>query len=133
MMRVYLDTNYPKNLAEALRLIHAMQLSSTVEIIRTQDIKEVETSNSVLFLFDRSKKGLDIVTEKHFEAGYRVFAFKLNSTEKINFFDLSLSLLRLWPKILEEINADTQPFVFTYNYNGKTLSKVKTTQESVAA
>ncbi len=130
---MYLDNNYPKNLAEALRLIHALQRPQEYEIVRTQDLKEADTDNSVLFLFDRSKKGLDIVTEKHFEAGYRVFAFKLNSTDKINFFDLSLSLLRLWPRILEAIVGETEPFVFTYNYNGKTLSKVKGKQENVAA
>ncbi|MBS1586707.1 MAG: hypothetical protein JSS82_14320 [Bacteroidetes bacterium] len=132
-MRVYLDTNYPKNLAEALRLIHALQLPQAIEIVRTQDIKEADAASSILFLFDQSKKGLDVVTEKHFEAGYRVFAFKLNSTDKINFFDLSLSLLRLWPRILDTITAETEPFVFTYNYNGKTLTKVKGRQENVAA
>ncbi len=124
-MRVYLDTNYPKNLAEALQLIHDLQYPKSVEIIRTQKFEESDISNSVVFLFDRSKKGLDVVTEKHYEAGYKVFAFKLSSTDRIKFFELSLSILRLWPRILYTIEQETEPFIFTYTYNGKSLTKAK--------
>jgi len=124
-MRVYLDCNYPKNLAEALKLIHDLQNPSQVEIIRTQQFDETNISNTTVFLFDKSKKGIDIVTEKHFQAGYKVFAFKLYSTDRIDFFQLSLVTLKLWPKILDLIGNKKEPFVFTYNYNGRSLNKVK--------
>lgn len=124
-MRVYLDCNYPKNLAEALKLIHDLQNPSRLEIIRTQQLDEKNIENSSIFLFDKSKKGLDIITEKHFQAGYKVFAFKLYSTDRIDFFQLSIITLKLWPKILDLIGERKEPFVFTYNYGGRTLTKVK--------
>ena len=123
-MVVYLDNNYPKNLAEALRLLHELQQPQDFEIIRTQDIENVDVKNSVIFLFDKSKKGLDIITDKHFEAGFKVFAFKLNSTDAINFFQLTLMTLRLWPKVLYTINEENNPFVYTFNYNGNVLQRL---------
>lgn len=124
-MVVYLDNNYPKNLAEALRLLHELQQPQDFKIIRTQDIENVDVKDSVLFIFDKSKKGLDIVTDKHFEAGFKVFAFKSRSTNAINFFRFSIMTLHLWPKVLNAINEENNPFVYTFNYNGLHLKKVK--------
>lgn len=124
-MVVYLDPNYPKNLEEALRLLHKLQDPQEYEIVRTQDIKKADTQNSVIFLFDRGKKGIEIVTDKHFESGYRVFAFKSNSTKKIDLFQLALMTLRLWPKVLDAINEEKNPFVYTFTYTGHRLTKVK--------
>jgi hypothetical protein len=123
-MKVYLDCNYPKNLEEALKLIHALQNPSQIEIIRTQQFDETDINNTAVFLFDKSKKGLDIITEKHFQAGYKVFAFKFHSTNHIDLFRLSVVTLKFWPKILELITEKKEPFVFTYNYNGRSLNKV---------
>ena len=123
-MKLYLDTNYPKNLAEALQLIHKLETPQNFEILRTQQFDENDASNSVVFLFDRSKRGIDIVTEKHYKAGYKVIAFKLSSTARIDFFQLSLTTLKLWPKILNTITEESNAFIFTYSYNGKTLNKI---------
>jgi len=131
-MRVYLDNNYPKNLAEALQLIHGLQYPRKFEIIRTQQFDESDITNSVVFLFDRSKKGLDIVTEKHYESGYKIFAFKSHSTDKIDLFELSLCILKLWPRILTTIVEETEPYVYTYNYNGKSLVKAKGREQDIA-
>lgn len=122
---MYLDANYPKNLAEALILIHKLETPQNFEVIRTQQFDENDISNSVVFLFDRSKRGIDIVTEKHYQAGYKVIAFKLSSTARIDFFKLSLTTLKLWPKILNTIAETSNPFIFTYSYKGKTLNMVK--------
>jgi hypothetical protein len=123
-MKVYLDTNYPKNLAEALQLIHNLQEPKEVDVIRSQQLDENNESDSVVFLFDRSKRGLDITTEKHFEAGYKVFAFRLSSTEKINLYRLCLVTLKLWPKFLETIASINKPFITVYNYNGNAKIKL---------
>ncbi len=125
MLKVYLDNNYPKNLAEGLQLVHKLQHPIDYEIIRTQHYDKNDIDNSIVFLFDRSKKGLDIITEKHFEAGYKVFAFKLSSTDRIDLFQLSLITYKFWSKILETISLEVKPFVFTYNYKGKKLKKEK--------
>src|ERR1700724_2639983 len=103
MVKVYLDTQYPKNLAEALELLHQMQYPKEYEIIRTSNFEDAYTENSVFFLFDRTKKGIDIITEKHFDLGYRIFAFKKNLVTKLDVFQLSLSVLNLWPKVMDKI------------------------------
>ena len=124
-MEVYFDTNYPKNLAEALRLLHELDDTKHFNIIRTKNIENIDKENSVIFLFDKSKRGLDIATDKHFEDGYKIFAFKLSSTDGINFFQLTLMTMKIWPKILNRIIEEAEPFVYTFNYNGRYLTKVR--------
>jgi hypothetical protein len=124
-MEVYFDLNYPKNLAEALKLVHNLDESKNLSIQRTQLIEDIDKENSIVFLIDSAKRGIDIVIDKHFEDGYRVFAFKLNSTDDINFFQLTLMTLKLWPKILHTVSEETDPFVYTFNYNGKYLTKAR--------
>jgi hypothetical protein len=124
-MEMYFDNNYPKNLAEALKLLHDLDKSQVVNVIRTQNIDNIDKENSVVFLFDNSKRGLDVVTDKHFEEGYKVFAFKLYSSDALDIFQLTLMTMQLWPKILNTISKETNPFVYTFNYNGKKLTKVK--------
>lgn len=124
MIKVYLDTQYPKNLAEGLILLHQMQSPKEFEIIRTSDFEDAD-ANSVVFLFDRTKRGIDIITEKHYADGYKVFAFKSRLVAKVDIFQLSISVLSLWPKILHTINSEARPFIFTYKYSGNTLKKVK--------
>jgi hypothetical protein len=122
-MVVYFDINYPKNLAEALKLVHNLDESQKYSIQRTQEIGNINKENSIVFLIDSSKKGLDIVIDKHYEEGYKIFAFKLKSTDSLNIFHLTLRTLRLWPIILQTIEKETNPFVYTFKYNGKNLKK----------
>ncbi|GAC1314262.1 MAG: hypothetical protein NVSMB24_38670 [Mucilaginibacter sp.] len=122
MLKVYLDNNYPKNLVYALQAVHQLQYPKKLEIIRTTLFNEQE---SVVFIFDKSKKGIDIVTEKHYDAGYRVFAFKFYPDERLDLFKFSLSMLQLWPKIIEVIEENASPFVVTYRYFGAGLKRVR--------
>jgi hypothetical protein len=124
MIKVYLDTQYPKNLAEALSLLHQMQQTKEFEIIRTNRFEDAD-ANSVVFLFDRTKKGIDLITEKHYDEGYKVFAFKSRLVQKVDIFQLSLSVLNLWPKIMHTICSESSPFIFTYKYSRNTLKKIK--------
>ena len=125
MTKVYLDTQYPKNLEKALQLLHELQYPKNIEVIRTNHFDNPGADYPVIFLFDRTKKGLDIITEKHFEAGYRVFAFKSKLVEKFDVFELSLSVLTLWPRIMDTINEEKIPFIFTYKYSGSKLIRAK--------
>jgi uncharacterized protein YbcI len=124
-MEIYFDLNYPKNLAQALTLLHDLNQAQDFRIIRTQNIENINKEHSVIFLFDNGKKGLDISTDKHFEDGYKVFAFKLTSAESINFFQLMLMTLKLWSTILNTIQKENQPFVYTFTYQGRSLTKVR--------
>lgn len=124
MTKVYLNINYPKNLVTALQLIHQLQNPMQLDISRAMHFDDPD-DDTVVFLFDRSKKGIDIVTEKHFEAGYKVFAFRLNSIDKIDLFQLSMTVITLWPKVVETLSTESSPFIFTYNYSGKNLKRVR--------
>lgn len=124
-MEVYFDLNYPKNLAEALKLVHTLDESKNLSIQRTQLIENIDKENSIVFLVDSAKRGIDIVIDKHFEDGYRVFAFKLKSANSIDLFRLTLMTLSLWPKILQTVSKESNPFVYTFNYNGKCLTKAR--------
>lgn len=125
MTTVYLHNNYPKNLAEALQLLHNLQFPKQFEIVRTGHFSDEIPPGSVLFLFDRNKKGIDIITEKHFEAGHKIFAFKQNLVQRFDFFRLTLTVLHFWPKIIKVIKEEEQPFIITYKYLDSTLKKVK--------
>ena len=48
-MEMYFDNNYPKNLAEALKLLHDLDKSQVVNVIRTQNIDNIDKKNSVVF------------------------------------------------------------------------------------
>ncbi len=122
-MKVLFDANYPKYLVNALQLVHQLDTKELFAISYWQ--KEQQTSeDSVVFIFDRSKKGLDITTLKCYEAGYKVFAFKLPAKEKIDLFNFSLTVLNIWPKVLETVTDKQKPFIYTYRYGGRKLKKV---------
>ncbi|MFA6402887.1 MAG: hypothetical protein WCX31_14900 [Salinivirgaceae bacterium] len=124
-MEIYFDLNYPKNLSEALKLMHDLDESKSFRIERTQLIDNIDKENSIVFLVDSAVKGIDITIDKHFEDGYRVIAFKLNSKDSIDLFRLTLMTLSLWPKILQTISEETNPFIYTFNTKGKKLNKVR--------
>ena len=122
-MKVLFDRNYPKYLVDALQLIHTLDTTQLCSIRYWEKQDENETTNPVVFILDRSRQGLDVTTLKHYEAGYRVFAFKLPGKQKIDLFNFSLTVLSLWPKVLDTVKADEKPFVFTYKYGGRKLRR----------
>lgn len=124
-MEVYFDLNYPKNLTEALKLVHNLDESKNLSIQRTQLIDNIDKENSIVFLIDSAKRGIDIVIDKHFEDGYKVFAFRMKSANSIDLFRLTLMTLSLWPKILQTASKETNPYIYTFNYDGKKLTKAK--------
>lgn len=124
-MQIHIDQNYPRHLAEALKSLHTMQRADTVEIFWNSDMSKVDVKNSVIFLFDNGRRELDIATDLHYKAGYKVVVFTRHSTKYYNFFNLSLTVLRLWPQFIEEVITEEQPYVFAYRYRSKKLKKVR--------
>lgn len=125
MIKIYFHTNYPKDLAAAIGLLHGMQFLKEYDVERVSIVAARDDAHSVFFMFDRALKGVDIPTLSHRTSGYRVFAFKLPPTERFDAFRLGLTLMHLWPKILEKIKNETDPFLYSYNYSGRTLKKEK--------
>ncbi len=121
-MNILFDNNYPKAVVEALKLIHSIGKGKAFTI--SAWTKGEEADKPIVFIMDRSATGIDVTTLKHFEAGYRVFAFKLKANKKLDMFDLALTVLNLWPKVLEKVQADENPFVYTYRYGGQKLRKI---------
>ena len=125
-MQICLEQNYPKNLVSALQLIHKINSSSQdIQIHWDKKLTESDSATTVVFLFDRGKRNLDLTTEWYYEKGFKVFAFKSSSADKLNPFELSLTILGMWRKILGIINVTKSPFVVTYTYQGKSLYKAK--------
>jgi|SRR6185436_2960234 len=124
-MKVCLDNNHPKNLVQCLQLLHDQQHPKKYSFYRQSDFKEFDTKNSIFFVFNQSKKDIDITIDKHFQAGYKVFAFRMKSKTNLDTFTFCLFLLGLWPKVIELIEQNRSPFVFTYGIYQKKLRKVR--------
>lgn len=124
-MEICLEKNYPKHLVSALELIHKLDASHAVNIIHDKDLTEKDAPKTIVFLFDRSKRSLDITTEKYFEMGFRIFAFKIATADKLNLFELSLTVLTLWKKVIQIIRNENTPFIYTFGYARARLNRVK--------
>jgi hypothetical protein len=123
-MQICLEQNYPKNLVLALELIHKIDISAKdIEIYWDKKLTDADAKSTIVFLFDKGKRNLDITTERYFEKGFRVIAFKMPET--FTPFELSLTVLSLWRKILDAIQKAESPFVITYRYKGTKLYKIK--------
>lgn len=125
-MEILFEKTYPKNLVEALKLIHHTDDAKTFSIFfYDKSVDDSKLFAPVVLLFDYNKKGLSPTTENLFDLGFRIFAMKTKREEKLDFFKLSLTMLGMWPKIIETITAESSPFVRTYRYGGQKLTKVK--------
>jgi hypothetical protein len=126
MMNFLFEKSHPKDLVEALKKIHDLDESKGIVLSYYDNtIVESQLIKPVFFLFDYKKKGLDVPTENMFHEGYGIIALKTDLEEKLNFFDLSITLFGLWPKILKAATENSHPFVFTYRYKGNKLNKYK--------
>lgn len=124
-MKVLFHVNFPKSLAEALRVLHDMQDPQEIEIGRTIHFDVTNPANTAVFVVDKGIRGLDISTEKQFQAGFKVFALKLAPNTPCTPFKLALVTLQHWPKILQLISQTSTPFIYTYSLNGKLPKQVK--------
>ncbi|MEX0684364.1 MAG: hypothetical protein WD267_12995 [Balneolales bacterium] len=129
-MNIYLDRQYPKNLARALQLLHTISKSDRFTIIyKDKKLVDLDKNNTIVFLFDPAKNGIAPTTIKHYEAGYQVFAFMTRTADKTNLFTLSLQVLSLWKKIIKIIESNRDPFVCTYGYRGMNICQVELKEE----
>lgn len=123
-MNLLFDKSYPKDLVEVLKQIHELDTSHCHTLAYyDKSINESALQKPVVFLFDYKKHGLDVTTQKLFESGYGIIALKTDRIQKLDFFDLSVTLLGLWPKILRATREHAHPFVLTYRFKGQHLNK----------
>ena len=126
-MQICLEKIFPKNLVEALKKLHEIPAPNrdTFNIYWDKHLGSKDIAKTIVFLVDRKSKGVNNITESYFKEGYRVFILKTAPSEKIDVFELSMTVLRIWPDILDIIAAESQPFIYSYKYRGKKLKAVK--------
>jgi len=124
-MDILFDKNHPKSLVEAIRLIQNLDPAGdhTVSFYDTST-KDDELRHPVLLRIDKHKRGLEPATEILYESGFRVFALKF-SNQQPDFFDLSLTVLGLWPTILKILKEKQNPFIYKNNKQFGRLIKVR--------
>jgi len=120
-MIFYFDTSYPHKLVECVRLLHQNSGAPQIEVVHDNQLKLIQNvEDSVMFIFDHSKRGVSLVTKQHAEKGCKVIAFKKKKDEPFSFFSFSLTILSAWQKILDEIEKSDGPFLYTI-YNGSQM------------
>lgn len=125
-MQILFEKTHPKDLVEALRLVHQTDESKSYNLSYfDKSIDEKKLQHPVLLLFDYNRKGLEVTTEELYNSGYRIFALKTKRKDKLDFFELSLTVLGLWPKVMQILKQNDSPFVYTYKYCGSRLTKIK--------
>jgi hypothetical protein len=125
-MQICLEQNYPKNLVLALELVHKVDISTKdIKVFWDKKLTEQDSASTIVFLFDRGKRNIEFTTTQYFEKGFRVFAFKMTTADSLNPFELSLTVLGLWRKVINIIYENKDPFVYTYGYKQMKLNKVK--------
>ncbi len=123
-LKIYIHPNFSPKITTILHDLHELQKVKKYEIIKWQNLDEadIDLKTSIFLMTDNEKKGLSVSTLKHHESGYRIVACKLPKT-KLDFFELGMSVLKVWPYIIEKSNNDN--FFFTFKYGGKKLTGVK--------
>lgn len=123
-LKIYIHPNFSSKITTILYDLHELQKVKNYEIIKWQNLdeSEIDLKTSIFLMTDKEKKGLSVSTLKHYESGYRIVACKLPK-DKLDFFELGMSVLRVWPYIIEKSSKDD--FLFTFKYGGKRLSGVK--------
>jgi len=97
-----------------------------IRLIYGEDNKLSEDrEKTVVFLFDHAKRGISLPTRKHYEKGFRVFAFKIDRSKKPTFFGVALTLLSAWKNIQKKIEESDGPFVCTIHYDNQKVYSMK--------
>ena len=123
-MVFYFDNAFPEKLVKAIRLIYSFGSASKVEIIRGDWNMVAGTDEVVVFLIDYAARGIDVNTTKYVEDGYKVFAFKRTKDSGFTIFSMSFTLLAAWRNILEKIEEEPDPFVYTIHNDNTRLYSV---------
>lgn len=125
-LKILIDPNYPDELLNSLKRIHDLQDEKKFEIHSWCEGLENKfaLTESVFLAVDHSKKGLSEIMIKHLEEGYRLFVMKMGDGS--DFFEFAMTVLRIWPFIIEKSQTDNnRKFCYTFKYGGRKLSQFK--------
>lgn len=123
-MKLYVDSQYSPGFIRLLTNLHSMQFNPAHEIVSGKWTDEFTPANTVVFLWDTNKKGLSQPIIKHYIDGYKVFTYKKPFGEPLDLFKVSLIMLSQWQKMLETIEKENGPFLFTINDSKKKMKRI---------
>ena len=123
-MKIYIDSNYPRPVVKILEDVHNLQKQKHYEIERWDDnaITADDLKDAIFLVVDYQKKGISIPIIKQSKEGYKTVVCRVMD-EKIDRFEFAMTVLRVWPQIIEKCISDN--YLFAFKYGGKRLSGVK--------
>ena len=124
-MKLYLDNQYTPGFIKLISSLHAMEFNSKYDIVSGQwDDNSFKPTNTVVFLWDTNKKGLSQQIIKHYTDGFKVFTYKKPFGKPMNLFKVSLLMLSQWKRMLDMIEEEEGPFLFTIHDSKKVLKRI---------
>ena len=125
-LKIFFDADYPAYLIESLQKIHELQTEKTFELHSWDNalINRSKLDEAVFLLMDFQKRGLSEQVLRHFEDGYRIFVCKAGEAS-FDYFEFAMTVLKVWPYIIENGLQLKKPFCFTFKYGGHRLNKKK--------
>lgn len=122
-MQLYLDNQYPPSLFNIIKSVHDLQYPQSYRVVFREWRDENNADDTVVFLIDNSKKGVDQHALSYFRDGYRVFTYRKPYGKPYDLFKQTLILLSTWQKILKIIETEKSPYIYTINESTKPLLK----------
>lgn len=108
-------------MVKTLEDIHDLQKIKKYEIVRWQneEISSADLKDSIFLIVDYQKHGLSIPTIKQAVDGYKTIVCRVNG--KIDRFEFMMTVLRVWPFILEKREQLNNSTILTFPYGGRRL------------
>jgi hypothetical protein len=123
-MKLYVDSQYSPGFIKLITALHSLEFNSRYDIVSGKWCEEYTPSNTVVFLWDTSTKGISEQIVRHYRDGFKVFTYKKPHGKPLNPFRVSLIMLSQWRKMLETIEKENGAFLFTINDSKKVLKRV---------
>ena len=123
-MKLYVDNQYSPGFVKLLKALHALEFNGKYDIVSGMWSESFKPSNTAVFLWDTSKKGLSQQILRHYQDGFKVFTYKKPFGQPMDLFKISLIMLSQWKKMLETIENENGAFLFTINDSKKILRRV---------
>lgn len=122
---IFFDPDYPPALVESIQQIHSLQLERNFEVDEwdNEKISKVGYESSVFLLLDFQKRGVSERILKHVEEGMKIFVCRV--PESLDYFEFAMTVLRVWPFIIEKGQGVKEPCCFTFSYGGRKLTQQK--------
>jgi len=118
-MRLYIDTNIPKSVFNAINSLQEIQFPQKYEVVRGKWLQEYNTENTAVFLIDLNTKGTNPTIDLHLRDGFKVVAYKKPANEAFNPYECALTFLGYWRRILSDIEENKNTVLISFRNNGK--------------